>query len=102
MPAGCWGSGGERNATKRSTEPTRPGNQNRSLVLDPAGQFAYVSNPNLNTESVFSIDANTEVLAEIPCSPFSAGMAKHKKKQDRSNLAHQRSTYKDEYENSFD
>jgi len=44
-----------------------------SVVIDPAGQFAYVANENSNDVSVYSIDATTGALTAVGGSPFAAG-----------------------------
>jgi len=44
-----------------------------SVVIDPAGTFAYVANQNSNDVSVYSIDATTGALAAVSGSPFPAG-----------------------------
>jgi 6-phosphogluconolactonase (cycloisomerase 2 family) len=50
-------------------EPLAPS----SVVIDPAGRFLYVSNQQLGSISVFSIDSSTGALTEIPGSPVIGG-----------------------------
>jgi DNA-binding beta-propeller fold protein YncE len=44
-----------------------------SLVIDPAGTFAYVANADSNGVAVYSIDGGTGVLSVISGSPFLSG-----------------------------
>jgi 6-phosphogluconolactonase (cycloisomerase 2 family) len=45
-----------------------------NIVVDPAGQFAYAANQNSNNVSVYSINATTGALTQVPGSPFAAGV----------------------------
>src|SRR5262249_31921349 len=45
---------------------------NFSIVVDPAGQFAYVANSDSNTISGYTIDPSTGSLSPISGSPFLA------------------------------
>jgi YVTN family beta-propeller protein len=44
-----------------------------SLVVDPAGTFAYVTNADSNDVSVYAIDGGTGVLSGVSGSPFLTG-----------------------------
>ncbi len=57
------------------------------IAADPSGTFVYVTNPNLNTIAVFSINPATGALTEVAGSPFAAnggpfGIAVRKPRQE--------------------
>jgi hypothetical protein len=47
MPAGCWGNGGEHNATKYSTGPTRMLSREYSDEGDQDSRLIVISVPGL-------------------------------------------------------
>jgi YVTN family beta-propeller protein len=53
--------------------PFVAGSSPRSVAVDPAGKFAYVTNENSNTVSGYTIDPATGALTSVKGSPFAAG-----------------------------
>jgi 6-phosphogluconolactonase (cycloisomerase 2 family) len=56
-----------------SGSPFATGSDPSSVVLDPAGNFLFVTNTAANTISAYSVNKSTGALTAVSGSPFASG-----------------------------